>query len=99
MFNSCRKIRYLLLIVGGNSAGTHHGGPIAPTVLDDALFELRALDIRPVSTPSLCIFSAPTSSFSAKMSNVTVQVSSVISMGSTNPTSNRRTLFGRVENS
>ncbi len=44
-----RAIFQLLLIAGGNDVGTSHGGPIAPTICYDALFELGALNVRPTT--------------------------------------------------
>ncbi len=37
----------LIPIAGGNDVGTSHGGPIAPTICYDALFELGVLNARP----------------------------------------------------
>ena len=41
-----RVTLHLTPIAGGNDA-LRHGDPIAPTVYDDALFELGALDVGP----------------------------------------------------
>ena len=46
-FNSKRVNQHLNPTASGNGAGTHHDGPIAPAVLDDALFEMGALEVRP----------------------------------------------------
>jgi hypothetical protein len=71
-----RVTLHLILIVDGNDVDTRHGGPTAPTVSDDALFELGALDVRPVTLlPCLLrtikITPLP-SSISAKVRNVTL---------------------------
>jgi hypothetical protein len=46
-----RVTPHLIPTAGGNDA-FRNGVPIAPTVFDDALFELGALDVEPVPLPS-----------------------------------------------